>query len=143
MWKWFEDIIDKISEYLPDEDALTEEEKAYEEGKARVFALHQSGAALFYVEEAWQDRDGRGKIYGETAKGEFSAGEQVRLLDKYAEFLMEAAIRSMERDEEDQNQDEDSVAAKIYMNFSEEEIKGKEDIFARAFFVVKKYDDKL
>ena len=39
--KFIENLIDRIAAYLPDDEPATEAERLYEEGKERIYELHQ------------------------------------------------------------------------------------------------------
>lgn len=77
--KW---LAKKIRENLPSQKPETEEELRYEEGKKRIYALHEKASQLFYVENVWL-KDEKLHLYGSYAKGEFVIGCKAEGLDNY------------------------------------------------------------
>lgn len=134
---WIENILSKIAEYLPDEEPQTEQERVYEEGKKRVYEMHQKEQDIFYADEAWLE-DGRGKVYGEIAAGTFCPFEQAVFLDVHGEPLLEAQIAAVEKLSEEQ-EDTETSEKKIYLIFDEQAIREKEEFFARTYYVIKKH----
>lgn len=84
-------FVHKINQIFPSLDPGTEEERLYEEGKKRVYALHEQAAALFYVENVWQQEE-KLHLYGVCAKGELEPGSFVKALDNYGEGLFSAIL---------------------------------------------------
>ena len=135
------DIIkNKIADFLPSEEPETEAERLYEEGKERVYQIHAVESDLFYVDSIWLE-EGRLHIYGEFAKGDFLAGQEVDFLDNYGERLFSGKV------EEVQEERPQSVKVKrgflkttpkIYLVLSYEEEGFKEDSFVYSNFLIKK-----
>ncbi|MBE5954949.1 MAG: hypothetical protein E7253_00685 [Lachnospiraceae bacterium] len=136
-FKFIENILDKIADYLPDDEPATEQERIYEEAKQRIYEMHQKEESLFYADAAWI-RGGKGKVYGETANGHFAAGDVVKMLDVQANLLMEGEILAIER-VSDGSETLNEDAKKLYLIFDSMKIQGKEDFFARTYYVIKKH----
>ena len=135
--KFIENLLDKITEYLPDEEPATEQERLYEEGKKRIYEMHQQEKNLFYADEAWI-RQGKARVYGEIANGSFKAGDQAVLLDVQGKPLLEGEILGIEKvsdGQEETNQD----AKRYYLFFDSLQMKAEEDFFVQTYYVIKKH----
>lgn len=135
--KFIENLLDRIAEYLPDDEPATEQERIYEEGKKRVYEMHQKETDIFYVEEAWLDKE-KAKVFGEIALGNFSAFDQVLLLNAHGETLLEGEILSVEKVFEQQEETEESEK-RCYLIFDGGKLKEQEDFFVQTYYVVKKH----
>jgi hypothetical protein len=128
-WKEFLQYVKTRGASLSMDEEARKEETAYEEMKQRLYALHLESKNLFYVDNAEitkqsveitrpgaevtkqnaeitkQSADTEsteketGSLTGEPAKGTFSSGDQVLLLDQSGIPLMEAQI--VEKKEEE------------------------------------------
>jgi len=136
-FKFIQNILDKIAECLPDDEPATEQERLYEESKQRIYEMHQKEKDLFYADAAWTEK-AKAKVYGEIAGGSFSAGETVIMLDSQAEPLMEGEILAVERVTDAPN-DLDEETKKVYLFFDSMKMQGKEDFFARTYYLIKKH----
>lgn len=84
-------LFNKIKKNFPSPEPETEEERLYEKGKQRVYAIHEQEKDLFYVENVWQQEE-KLHLYGVCAKGEFEPGSLVEALDNYGEGLFTAVL---------------------------------------------------
>lgn len=120
-------------------DPCSEEEKKqqeeYEQGKQRLYELHQQAEDLFYVEEAGFEGE---SVSGECIKGSFLTGDTVLLLDETARPLMQAEI-TMVRTEESTARSLTKSEAKVILFLSWKEEKGEKSI-RKAQFLIKKQD---
>lgn len=82
-----DELLNRINDMLPSEEPETEAERLYEEGKKKVYALHNEETDIFYVDNVWVE-DEKIHIYGEFARGDFSVGQDVEFLDNYAGHLL-------------------------------------------------------
>ena len=135
--KFIKNWLEKIAEYLPDDEPATEAERLYEEGKERIYELHQSENTLFYVEEAWLEGT-QGKIYGEVVKGIFRPGDRIRMLDVHGCPLLEAELFSFKEDPEEEK-DVYREYKKGYLLFEREKLTDKEDFFVQSYYAAKKH----
>ena len=136
-FKFIENLLDRIAEYLPDDEPATEQERIYEEGKKRVYEMHQKETDIFYAEQAWFDGT-KAKVYGEIAGGTFRANEQVLLMDVHGEILLEGEIFAVEKIFEEQ-EDTEQAEKMCYLTFDSGKMKEKEDFFVQTYYVVKKH----
>lgn len=130
-------LLDKIVEYLPDEEPADEQERIYEEGKKRIYEMHEKEKDLFYADAAWFDR-GKAKVYGEIAGGRFVPGDVVSMLDVHANPLMEGMILSVEK-ASDGTEELDAEAKKVYLFFDSQKMKEQEDFFVQTYYLIKKH----
>ena len=134
---WIGRLLERIAEYLPDDEPATEEERLYEEGKQRIYELHEKEKDLFYAEQAWIDREAA-KIYGESVKGSFRKGDKVCLLDVQGNVLFEEEILAIQEELEKQNDNYEEIN-KLFLHFEAGKMAEKEDFFARSYYIVKKH----
>ena len=134
---FFQRLIDKIAEYLPDDEPATEQERIYEEGKKRIYEMHEREKNLFYVEDAWME-GGKAKIYGEVANGSFRKGDPVSFLDVQGQTLMDGEIVSVDIYQEERQEDE-GEEKRVYLTFDREKICDKEEFFVKTYYVIKKH----
>ncbi len=136
-FKFIENILNKIADYLPDDEPATEQERIYEEGKKRIYEMHQMEGNLFYADAAWIEY-GKGKVYGEIAGGQFAAGDMVQMLDVQANPLMEGEILAVEK-ASDGSENLNIEAKKVYLFFDGAKMKEKEDFFVQTYYLIKKH----
>jgi hypothetical protein len=107
-WKEFLQYVKTRGASLSMDEEARKEETAYEEMKQRLYELHLEAKDLFYVDSAEITKQiadtestekETGSLTGEPAKGTFSSGDQVLLLDQSGMPLMEAQI--VEKKEEE------------------------------------------
>lgn len=84
----------KLRQNLPSLEPETEEERLYEEGKKRIYTLHQEVPHLFYVENVWLEEENL-HVYGVFAKGEFPEDSILQGLDNYGEPLFQGQLKEM------------------------------------------------
>ena len=136
-FKFIENILNKIVDYLPDDEPATEQERIYEEGKKRIYEMHQMERNLFYADAAWIEH-GKGKVYGEIAGGQFAAGDKVQMLDVQANPLMEGEILAVEK-ASDGSENLNIEAKKVYIFFDGAKMKENEDFFVQTYYLIKKH----
>ena len=129
-------FLDKIAEYLPDDEPMTEQEKVYEESKQRIYEMHQKEKDIFYAEQAWIEGS-KAKIYGEVAGGYFRKGDTVTCLDVEGKVLLDGEILAVEMLSEERQEDE-WEEKRVYLIFEREKISEKEDFFVQTYYVIKK-----
>lgn len=127
-------ILDRIVEYLPDEEPATEQERLYEEGKKQVYEMHQREKELFYAEESFLD-GGKGKIYGEIVRGRFCPGDQVVMLDIHADPLLDGEILAVEKVSEEQEEG----SKMVYLIFDGRKLQNNEEFFVKTYYLIKKH----
>lgn len=84
-------LLNRINDMLPSEEPETEADRLYEEGKKKLYELHQVEHDIFYVDNIWME-DERIHMYGEFARGDFLPGDEVEFLDNYARSLFVGRI---------------------------------------------------
>ena len=136
-FKFIENILNKIVDYLPDDEPATEQERVYEEGKKRIYEMHQMERNLFYADAAWIEY-GKGKVYGEIVGGQFAVGDMVQMLDVQANPLVEGEILAVEK-ASDGSENLNIEAKKVYMFFDGAKMKEKEDFFVQTYYLIKKH----
>ena len=87
-------IRNRLEDFLPPEEPQTESERLFEEGKKRVYEMHQNESNLFYVDNIWIEGE-KIQIYGEFARGDFPVGQGVDFLDNYGEWLFAGKIEDI------------------------------------------------